>query len=189
MAQATKSGKGKAEYIWHMLQIGLISDTHGWLDPQIARHLVHCDELWHAGDFGDGVPEQLEALRQHTAINTIRGVYGNIDGREVRQHFPDEDLLFECGGLRVLMRHIGGYPPRYNTASKALLLQHRPQLFIAGHSHILKVQYDAALSCLHLNPGAAGRHGWHQVRTLLRFAIADGRPTNLEVVELGTRGG
>jgi putative phosphoesterase len=171
-----------------MIRIALISDTHGWLDPQLVQYLPGCHELWHAGDFGDAVLPQLAELQRSAGIGTLRGVYGNIDGAAVRQQFPEE-AVFECGGLRVLMRHIGGYPPRYNPATRAALRQHQPKLFIAGHSHILKVQYDEALGCLHMNPGAAGRHGWHHVRTLLRFGIADGRPTQLEVIELGTRGG
>lgn len=164
-----------------MTRIGLISDTHGYLDEAVAGHFKDCDEIWHAGDFGEG--GVIEALRQ---MKPLRGVYGNIDSALIRPEFP-EQLLFTCEGVKVMMRHIGGYPPRYNTETKKEILLHRPKLFISGHSHILKVMYDDALGCLHMNPGAAGKHGWHKVRTLIRFVIDGTEMKDCEVIELGAR--
>jgi len=158
-----------------MTRIGLLSDTHGYFDPAIETHFANCDEIWHAGDWGAG------ALSRVT-----RGVYGNIDDNTIRSVYP-EQLVFTCEEVKVMIRHIGGYPPRYNPETKKELLIHRPQLFISGHSHILKVMYDEKLQCLHMNPGAAGKHGWHKVRTLIRFVIDGKEMKNCEVVELGTR--
>ncbi|MGJ7031874.1 metallophosphoesterase family protein [Niabella hirudinis] len=163
-----------------MQRIGLLSDTHGYLDEAVFRHFNECDELWHAGDFGNAaVVEQLKSFKP------LRGVYGNIDGQEIRGSFP-ETLIFPCEDINVMIRHIGGYPPKYNKETKPLLLKERPQLFISGHSHILKVMYDDQLQCLHINPGAAGKQGWHQVRTLIRFVIDGKNIRNCEVIELGT---
>lgn len=164
------------------MRIGLISDTHGHFDSQIASFLAECDEIWHAGDFGDG-PVASELVQ----IKPLRGVYGNIDGQKLRLQFP-EKLIFSCEEVKVMIRHIGGYPPKYNPETKKLLAEHRPQLFISGHSHILKIQYDPVLQCLHMNPGAAGHHGWHQVRTLIRFSIDGSNIQDAEVIELGKRG-
>ncbi len=164
-----------------MTRIGLIADTHGFLDETVALHFKDCDEIWHAGDFGEG--GVIESLRQ---IKPLRGVYGNIDSALIRPHFP-EQLVFYCEGVKVMMRHIGGYPPRYNPATKKELLLHRPSLFISGHSHILKVMYDDALQCLHMNPGAAGKQGWHKVRTLIRFVVDGKNMKDCEVIELGGR--
>ncbi|MCR5889287.1 metallophosphatase family protein [Hymenobacter sp. J193] len=166
-----------------MQQIGLLSDTHSYLDDRILHHLRGCDEIWHAGDFGTAaVVEQLQELAP------LRGVYGNIDGRDVRLTQPlVQD--FEVAGLRVLMTHIGGYPGHYSPAARPLVQQARPGLFISGHSHILKVMPDSRLGLLHLNPGAAGRHGFHKVRTLLKFQVAAGKVQQLQVVELGSRTG
>lgn len=158
-----------------MTRIGLLSDTHGYFDPAIETHFANCDEIWHAGDWGAG------ALPRVT-----RGVYGNIDDNTIRSVYP-EQLVFTCEEVKVMIRHIGGYPPRYNPETKKELLIHRPQLFISGHSHILKVMYDEKLQCLHMNPGAAGKHGWHKVRTLIRFVIDGKEMKNCEVVELGPR--
>jgi putative phosphoesterase len=165
-----------------MTRIGLLSDTHSYFDERIAHHLRDCDEIWHAGDFGDAwVVEQLEKLAPR-----FRGVYGNIDGTDVRRSQPlVQD--FEIEGLRVLMTHIGGYPGHYAPAARPLLASSRPGLFITGHSHILRVMPDKKLGLLHLNPGAAGRHGFHQVRTLLRFGIDAGKVVDLQAVELGKR--
>jgi putative phosphoesterase len=165
-----------------MTRIGLLSDTHSYFDERIAHHLRGCDEIWHAGDFGDArVVEELEKLAPH-----FRGVYGNIDGTDVRRSQPlVQD--FEVEGLRVLMTHIGGYPGHYAPAARPLLAAARPGLFVTGHSHILRVMPDRKLGLLHLNPGAAGRHGFHQVRTLLRFAIDAGKVVDLQAVELGKR--
>ncbi len=167
-----------------MTKIGLISDTHGYLDEGVFRHFAGCSEIWHAGDFGS--LSLAEELSQKSGL-PVRGVYGNIDGGDIRSVYPEE-LSFTCEGVRVYMKHIGGYPGRYAPGVKQRLQQEKAGLFISGHSHILKVQYDAALACLHLNPGAAGRQGWHRVRTLLRFAIDGDTIKDCEVIELGSRG-
>lgn len=165
-----------------MKRIALLSDTHGYFDERIAHHLRGADEIWHAGDFGTAaVVDELTALAP-----VFRGVYGNIDGRDVRLTQPlVQD--FELEGLRVLMTHIGGYPGHYAPAARALLPVSRPGLFISGHSHILRVVPDPKRGLLHLNPGAAGRHGFHKVRTLLRFGIEAGKVVELQAVELGAR--
>jgi putative phosphoesterase len=165
-----------------MLRIGLLSDTHHFLDSAIFRHFESCDEIWHAGDFGtDGLARQLADFRP------LRGVYGNIDGQDIRSVYP-ERLRWQSEGVRVLMTHIGGYPPRYNPAVLRELRADPPQLFICGHSHILKIMYDEKLKCLHMNPGAAGRQGWHTVRTVIRFVIDGKEMRDCEVIELGKRG-
>ena len=163
-----------------MIQIGLISDTHDFLDEAVFRHFEGCDEIWHAGDFGLGVYEKINPFKP------IKAVYGNIDGQEIRSLFP-EQLIFECEKVKVMMRHIGGSPPNYNPETRKELQLHRPQLFISGHSHILKIMYDQNIQCLHMNPGAAGKQGWHKVRTIIRFAIDGSDIKNCEVVELGKR--
>ncbi len=161
-----------------MTRIGLISDTHHFLDENVFEHFKACDEIWHGGDFGTVIiADKLNAFKP------LRGVYGNIDGQDIRSVYP-EQLIFKCEDVKVLIRHIGGYPPKYNPPTKKELLIHQPQLFISGHSHILKVMYDAKLSCLHMNPGAAGKQGWHKVRTLIRFAIDGKEIKNCEVIEL-----
>lgn len=166
-----------------MTRIGLISDTHGYLDEAVGTHFSNCDEVWHAGDWGNlELADKLKALKGVA----VKGVYGNIDGQDIRALYP-EQLVFMCEDVKVMIRHIGGYPPRYNPETKKELQLHRPQLFIAGHSHILKVMYDEQLQCLHMNPGAAGRQGWHKVRTLLRFVIEGKEMKQCEVIELGSR--
>jgi uncharacterized protein len=162
-------------------RIGLISDTHGFLDETVFEHFKNCDEIWHAGDFGDE-----EVVRRLKERKELKGVYGNIDGNEVRTAYP-EQLIFMCENVKVMMRHIGGYPPRYNPETKKELLHHQPQLFISGHSHILKIMYDDKINCLHMNPGAAGKHGWHKVRTIIRFVIDGKEMKDCEVIELGKR--
>ena len=164
-----------------MLRIGLLSDTHHFLDEQIFRYFEKCDEIWHAGDFGT-----VALANQLAAFRPLRGVYGNIDGRDIRSVYP-EKLRWQAEQVNVYMTHIGGYPPKYNPAVKKELQADPPQLFICGHSHILKVMYDPALQCLHMNPGAAGKQGWHKVRTLLRFAIDGKDIKDCEVIELGDR--
>ncbi len=163
-----------------MTKIGLISDTHGFLDEKVLEHFSACDEVWHAGDFGPDVIQPLQNFKP------LKGIYGNIDDAAIHKEFP-EQLVFMCESVKVMMRHIGGYPPKYNPATKKEILLHCPQLFISGHSHILKVMYDEALSCLHMNPGAAGKHGWHKVRTLIRFTIDGSDMKDCEVIELGAR--
>ena len=164
-----------------MTKIGLISDTHGWLDPACMTYFADCDEIWHAGDLGP--IEIADALREK---KIFKAVYGNIDGYDVRSEYP-EVLEWTCEGVSVLMIHIGGYPPKYNHNSKKLIQQIKPKLFISGHSHILKIMYDAAQDCLHMNPGAAGKHGWHQMRTIIRFSIDGTDIKDCEVIELGKR--
>ena len=165
-----------------MTRIGLISDTHGFLDEAVFKHFENCDEIWHAGDFGEGVANRLNT----ESGRKIKGVYGNIDDASIRNEYP-EQLVFMCEEVKVMMRHIGGSPPKYNPETRKELAIHQPQLFISGHSHILKVMYDSTINCLHMNPGAAGKHGWHKVRTIIRFAIDGKEMKNCEVIELGKR--
>lgn len=161
-----------------MTRIGLISDTHNYLDSSVFEHFKNCDEIWHGGDFGtSSIADQLQSFKP------LRGVYGNIDGNDIRSIYP-EQLVFICENVKVMMRHIGGYPPKYNSETKKEILIHQPQLFISGHSHILKIMYDDKLKCLHINPGAAGIHGWQKVRTLVRFAIDEKDIKDCEVIEL-----
>lgn len=161
-----------------MTRIGLISDTHGFLDDAVFKHFENCDEIWHAGDFGN-----IELADKLAAFKPLRGVYGNIDGTDVRQVYP-EHLRFMCEKVDVWMTHIGGYPDRYAPDVKREIYTKPPGLFISGHSHILKVIYDKKINCLHLNPGAAGKQGWHKVRTLIRFSITDEKIHTLDVIEL-----
>jgi putative phosphoesterase len=168
-----------------LTRIGLISDTHGFLDEAVFRHFEKCNEIWHAGDFGKGVADRLNPASGGSR-KVIRGVFGNIDDAAIRNEFP-EQLVFMCEEVKVMMRHIGGSPPRYNPATKKELVLHKPQLFISGHSHILKVMYDEKINCLHMNPGAAGRHGWQKVRTIIRFVIDGKEMKDCEVIELGKR--
>jgi uncharacterized protein len=164
-----------------MLRIGLLSDTHHFLDENIFRHFENCDEIWHAGDFGTiGLADRLKDFKP------LRGVYGNIDGQDIRTVYG-EHLRWTSEGVNVFMTHIGGYPPKYNPAVKKILTAAPPQLFICGHSHILKIMYDDKLQCLHMNPGAAGNQGWHKVRTLIRFTIDGKDMKDCEVIELGKR--
>jgi putative phosphoesterase len=164
-----------------MTRIGLLSDTHGWLDDAVFTHFDGCDEVWHGGDFGsEAVADALSAFRP------LRGVYGNIDGAGLRARFPLRQS-WACEGVTVFMTHIGGYPGRYSPGVAAAIGDATAGLFISGHSHILKVIYDDRLRCLHMNPGAAGRQGWHQVRTLLRFTIDGSDIRDCSVVELGRR--
>ncbi|MDB5201321.1 MAG: hypothetical protein JWQ27_730 [Ferruginibacter sp.] len=167
-----------------LTRIGLISDTHHYLDEQVFDHFKGCDEIWHAGDFGTA--ELVEKMESGFPGKIIRGVYGNIDGAGIRKTFP-EKLFFSCEQVNVFMQHIGGYPGRYAPGVKKDIQAHHSALFISGHSHILKVMYDEGLQCLHMNPGAAGKQGWHTVRTLLRFAIDGSDIKNCEVIELGGR--
>ena len=163
-----------------MTRIGLMSDTHGFLDEKVFEYFKDCDEVWHAGDFGEGVVDKLKDIK------SIKGVYGNIDDQKVRHEFP-EQLVFTCEQVKVMMRHIGGSPPNYNPETRKELANQKPQLFISGHSHILKVIYDDKINCLHINPGAAGKQGWHKVRTIIRFVIDGSDIKNCEVIELKKR--
>lgn len=161
-----------------MTKIGLLSDTHGFLDEAVFKHFARCDEIWHAGDFGS-----VEVIERLQNFKPLRGVYGNIDGGDIRLSYP-EDLRFLCEGVDVWMTHIGGYPGKYVPRIRKEIYLNPPKLFITGHSHILKVIYDKKIACLHLNPGAAGKQGWHKVQTLMRFTIDSTHIKDLEVIEL-----
>jgi len=165
------------------VRIGLISDTHGFLDEAIFSYFAETDEIWHAGDFGS-----LEVLQRLRDFKLLRGVYGNIDGPDVRAETASE-IEWECEGLRVYMTHAGGYPGHYDARAKKELAKRRPDLFICGHSHILRVVRDPTLGLLCMNPGACGRQGWHTKRTLLRFIIDSGKISDLVAIELGPRVG
>jgi uncharacterized protein len=164
-----------------MFKIGLLSDTHGFLDPAVYRYFKDCDEIWHAGDIGT-----IQVFDELSKFKPTRAVYGNIDGHLIRSAMP-EHLYFTAEGMKVYITHIGGYPGRYNHEVKSFLQANQTDLFICGHSHILKVMYDQTFKLLHINPGAAGNHGFHQVKTLVRFEIENGKPQNMEVIELGKR--
>ena len=161
-----------------MKRIGILSDTHSCWDDKYLIHFAGFDEIWHAGDIGS--PLIIDRLAGYCPV---RAVCGNIDGRELRLRFK-ELLRFKVEECNVLMTHIGGYPGKYSPAIRNILRSEKPQLFIAGHSHILKVMYDKEIGCLHVNPGAAGRQGWHAVRTLVKLTIDGSEIKDLEVVEL-----
>lgn len=164
-----------------MLRIGLLSDTHGWLDPRIREHFAACDEIWHAGDIGGQyVTEELATWKP------LRAVYGNIDDKATQLTHP-EHQRFTLEEVKVWMTHIGGRPPRYNPQVIGELKASPPTVFICGHSHICQVQFDPKLNVLFMNPGAAGKHGFHHMRTILRFTIDGPKLKDLEVVELGLR--
>ena len=161
-----------------MTRIGILSDTHGHWDDRYLKHFEKCDEIWHTGDIGTWeVAEKLAAFRP------LRAVYGNIDGSDIRRTYPEMNR-FTIEGVDVLMKHIGGYPGKYDASIRSRLFVRPPKLFVCGHSHILKVQYDKTLNMLYINPGAAGIYGFHKVRTLVRFAIDNGEFKDLEVIEL-----
>jgi putative phosphoesterase len=166
-----------------MKRIGLLSDTHSYLDPAVLRHFEHCDEIWHAGDVGD-----IQVVRSLQAIKPVRAVFGNIDDAGVRSEFP-EHLHFEIEKVDVWMTHIGGRPGNYAKPIQKTMKEKPPKLFICGHSHICLVKYDKEKDVLHMNPGAAGKHGFHKMRTLLRFELNNGSIENLDLIELGPRVG
>lgn len=163
------------------MKILLLSDTHGYMDDRILDYASKVDEVWHAGDIGN-----LSVTDQLSEVCKLRGVYGNIDGHEIRNEFP-ENNRFVIDGLDVWITHIGGYPGRYNQRVRDEIRKNPPKLFICGHSHILKVMPDKKLGLLHMNPGAVGIHGFHKVRTMLRFEINSGKVQNPEVVEFERR--
>lgn len=164
-----------------MKKILLLSDTHSHIDEAILKYVVQCDEVWHAGDIGDlTVTDQIKSLKP------LRAVYGNIDDATARGEFPLHNR-FVLEGVDVWITHIGGYPGHYDAKVKKDIYLNPPKLFISGHSHILKVMFDKELKCLHMNPGACGKHGFHQVRTMLRFEVSNGEILNLEAIELGKR--
>ncbi|MEM6724281.1 MAG: metallophosphoesterase family protein [Bacteroidota bacterium] len=164
-----------------MRQIGLISDTHGYVDDRVFDLFQDCDEIWHAGDIGT-----VEIADRFEAFKPFKAVYGNIDGHLLRARYP-LNLRFHCEDVEVWMTHIGGYPGRYNKRVREAIRENPPKLFITGHSHILKVMPDRKLDLLHMNPGAAGNHGFHQVKTILRFFIDGDQILDLEAIELGKR--
>lgn len=164
-----------------MTKIGLLSDTHGYLDPKIFSHFKDVDEIWHAGDIGS-----LEVLDQLRAFKTLRIVYGNIDDTKMRTETP-ETMVFYVEKMKVLMTHIAGRPSRYAKDIPELLAKERPNIFVCGHSHILLVQNDPRHQLLWLNPGACGIKGFHSVRTLLRFSISEDKIHDMEAIELGKR--
>lgn len=162
-------------------KILLISDTHGHMDEKILNYCKKADEVWHAGDIGN-----IEVTDQIKNLKSLRAVYGNVDNQTIRKEFP-LDNIFILEGVKVWITHIGGYPKRYDPRVRKKMEEINPKLFVCGHSHILKVQYDDNLKVLCMNPGAAGKSGFHVVRTLLRFELDDGEIKNLEVIELGKR--
>ncbi len=164
------------------MRILLLSDTHGYMGDDILSFVESVDEVWHAGDIGEG-----DVIEQMEQIKPVRSVYGNIDQASIRDKSP-LNQIFELEGLKVFMTHIGGYPGRYNARVRQLIQTEHPKIYICGHSHILKVVPDNKYQLLHLNPGACGHHGFHKVRTMLRFDITRGEIKNMEVIELGKRG-
>ena len=161
-----------------MKRIGILSDTHAYWDDKYLEYFAECDEIWHAGDIGS-----VELADRLAAFRPLRAVVGNCDGGDLRRMFPQK-LRWTCEGADVLMTHIGGYPGKYDVRIRQQLYERPPQLFISGHSHILKVQFDPQLKLLHINPGAAGLQGWQTVRTLVRFSVEKGEFKDLEVIEI-----
>lgn len=161
-----------------MKRIGLLSDTHGYLHPDVLSYFKEVDEIWHAGDIGS-----VELIEKLEAEKPVRAVFGNIDGKDIYSSYP-EHQRFVLEGVKVWMTHIGGYPGKYSPGIRSLILKNPPDLFISGHSHILKVMPDNKLNLLHINPGACGQQGWHKVKTLIRFSLDQGRVKDLEVIEL-----
>jgi uncharacterized protein len=161
-----------------MIKIGLLSDTHGFLHPRVYEFFRDCDEVWHAGDIGSvRTSDELQRFKP------FRAVYGNIDGQEIRVSYPVEQV-FTIEKVRVVMTHIGGHPGRYEKRSRELILQEKPNLFITGHSHILKVMYDKKHELLFINPGAAGKFGFHKSITMVRFVIDGDQMRDLEVLDI-----
>ncbi len=161
-----------------MTRVGILSDTHGYWDDKYLIHFADCDEIWHAGDIGSEI-----IIEQLSSFRPVRAVYGNIDGGILRKKFKETEK-FEIEDCKVIMKHIGGYPGKYDASIRNDLFAEKPNLFISGHSHILKVIFDDKIGCLHINPGAAGRQGWQQVRTLVKISIDGKKFSDLEVIEL-----
>jgi putative phosphoesterase len=161
-----------------MTRIGLLSDTHNYFDPRLIKFFKDVDEIWHAGDIGD-----IKVLDELRGLKPVRAVFGNIDDAKIRSNLQ-EHLRFICDGVDVWITHIGGYPKNYSPIIKNELFENPPKLLICGHSHILKVIYDNKLDLLYINPGAAGRSGFHRVRTAIRFSLDSGDIKNLEIIEL-----
>lgn len=160
-----------------MKKILLISDTHGYIDQRIIQYAKQSDETWHAGDIGE-----LKVTDELKKVTTLRAVHGNIDNNKIRAEYP-ENLRFQIEEMKIWITHIGGYPNKYNQRIRQEIYTNPPDIFICGHSHILKVINDKKLDCLHINPGAIGKHGFHQVRTMIRFEIMKSKIQNLEVIE------
>lgn len=164
------------------MKILLLSDSHNYLDDTILAHAQDCDEIWHAGDIGN-----MEVAEKLAAVKPLLAVYGNIDGESIRKCYP-EDVWFRREGLQIFMTHIGGYPPKYNRRIKKILQEQVPDIFVCGHSHILKVIRDPERNgMLCLNPGAIGRQGFHKTRTMLRFVLHEGTISGMEAIELGRK--
>jgi len=161
-----------------MTKIGILSDTHAYLDKRVFEYFSECDEIWHACDWGS-----LDVYNRLSAFKPLRGVWGNIDGYELRSLLPEHNR-FRCEGVDVWLTHIGGYPGKYDAKVRPEIFRNPPKLFVCGHSHILKVKYDKLLDLLHINPGAAGKYGFHLTQTLVRFEINGTNIQNLEVIEL-----
>ena len=164
-----------------MKKILVLSDTHGYIDDRILHYAKNSDEVWHAGDIGN-----FSVINQLSSISKIKAVYGNIDDENIRGIYPEKNI-FICEGLKVYITHIGGYPGSYNKKIKNELIDLNPDIFICGHSHILKIINDKKNNILHLNPGAAGNIGFHSLRTMIRFEISESKINNLEVIQLGKR--
>ena len=163
------------------MKIGLISDTHGYLDPEFFNYTKECDEIWHAGDIGN-----VSLLDKLESFKPLRAVFGNIDSQEIRMR-TTETAFISYGGMNIMMTHIAGKPPSYTKKIRTQLLANQPDIIVCGHSHILKVIFDKKNKILYLNPGAAGRHGFHMIKTLLRFEIDNRKIFNVEAIEIGPR--
>ena len=164
------------------MKIGVISDTHCWVDPAVYEHFADVDEIWHAGDAGN-----MEVITKLEAFRPLRAVWGNVDDFKVRSA-TREYLFFMAGSKRVLIIHIGGYPGHYAPRELELIEEHKPDIFVCGHSHILKIIFDKKYNMLCINPGSAGRTGMHRVKTILRFTVEDDKISDMEVIEIGSRG-
>jgi uncharacterized protein len=160
------------------MKIGILSDNHSYWPEQVYTHFKNVDEIWHAGDIGS-----IDTLKKLQEFKPTKAVWGNIDDMTIRQQ-TQEHLIFNIDNVKVYMTHIGGYPPKYNKASLPYLNNAKPNLFISGHRHILKVMYDDARNCLHINPGACGQQGWHKVKTLITIDIFENNISNLKIIEL-----
>ncbi|MBC7886094.1 MAG: metallophosphoesterase family protein [Saprospiraceae bacterium] len=165
-----------------MKRIALISDNHSYYGEDVTEHLKDADEIWHSGDIGD-----LSSITKYREMADFKAVYGNIDDMSVKELYP-LNLIFICGGLKVFMTHIGGYPGKYSQRVIDIIRLEKPNIFICGHSHICKVMPDKINNLLHMNPGAYGHYGFHKIRTILKFEISDGKVHHLRAVELGIRG-